>query len=60
MKRKVALLAFAALSIVGALLVEVRSAEAGRCITQCTPEGCCRRCCEKNGVLICPDIFVCP
>ena len=59
-KKKLTCLLFALLGVMGALSVGVRSAEAGRCVTQCTEEGCCRRCCERGGSLICPDIFVCP
>ena len=59
-KRKLTCLVFALLAVAGALSIGGRSAAAGRCVTQCTPEGCCRRCCERGGSLICPDIFVCP
>lgn len=64
MKKKLTCLVLALLGAVAALTVGARSAEAGRCVTQCIDEGggvtCCRRCCERGGVLICPDIFVCP
>src|SRR4029078_12718273 len=39
MKKKLTLLVFALLSVTGALAVGVRSAEAGRCVTQFVDEG---------------------